>query len=432
MELLPSCRFFPTQTSDVRDGLAIIVSQNTSFAIVSGGHSGKTSASNIDDPGVTIDLSSLKDISLIEEGELVQVGPGASWSEVYAFLEPHGLTVAGSRDGHVGAGGFVLGGGLSWFSSQVGWSCDTVLEFELVTPDGRILLVNTSSHPELFEAAKGSLGTFGVVTRFTMRPIRTAQAIYGGALVYDREEVPELFKALALMGHAIDGDPFSHSYVSIGYMQSSRSFSYVAYVVNTLADRLAPGLVSFQQIRHPFDDLKCTTIRQSADDLTDMDLSGFRRIKFTLTALLTTDVMEILHQTFCGAAERLNFDPEGILGMMYQPLSLGHVRGRGNIFTERLTQLHGPLLLVSVELWWQDAQKDGVFETEAEALHAAIDSQLRDMEALHPWIYPNYAARWQAPFGSNSLGSDTVDRLRRVRQRYDPDDVWRRLVPGMW
>ena len=66
-------------------------------------------ASNINH-GVTFDLGRLNDITLSSDKTTVSLGPGATWSEVYDALIPHGVMVVGGRIGRVGVGGLILGG----------------------------------------------------------------------------------------------------------------------------------------------------------------------------------------------------------------------------------------------------------------------------------------------------------------------------------
>lgn len=65
------------------------------------------------------------------DGSGVKVGAGARWLSVYKALEPLGLAVAGGRNGNVGVGGLLLGGGISHFTTRVGWACDNVINYEV-------------------------------------------------------------------------------------------------------------------------------------------------------------------------------------------------------------------------------------------------------------------------------------------------------------
>jgi FAD/FMN-containing dehydrogenase len=48
----------------------------------------------------------------------VEVGPGLSWDQVYAVLEPTGVNVVGGRIPGVGVAGLTLGGGKCIPSSE--------------------------------------------------------------------------------------------------------------------------------------------------------------------------------------------------------------------------------------------------------------------------------------------------------------------------
>jgi len=68
------------------------------------------------------------------KGSVVSVGAGAKWLDVYTYLDARGLAVAGGRNGAVGAGGLLLGGGISHFSPRVGFACDNVINYEVAAP----------------------------------------------------------------------------------------------------------------------------------------------------------------------------------------------------------------------------------------------------------------------------------------------------------
>lgn len=141
-ELTPSCRFYPQGARDIQEALAdILIPLKVNIAIESGGHSSVAGASNVH-LGVTIDLSALSKVKIAEDGKSVYVGPGARWRDVYTKLEARNMTTSGGRVADVGVGGYVLGGGFSWFANQHGWTCDSVLQFEVVTPQAEILRVS--------------------------------------------------------------------------------------------------------------------------------------------------------------------------------------------------------------------------------------------------------------------------------------------------
>ena len=58
----------------------------------------------------------------------------------------------------MGVGGLTLGGGISYFSPRVGFTCDTVVNFEVVLADGGLVNANATHNSDLFRALKG--GTY--------------------------------------------------------------------------------------------------------------------------------------------------------------------------------------------------------------------------------------------------------------------------------
>jgi hypothetical protein len=52
----------------------------------------------------------LKEVKIFPDENVVSVGPGNRWSEVYSRLEPLGIAVSGGRWGNVGVGGLLTSG----------------------------------------------------------------------------------------------------------------------------------------------------------------------------------------------------------------------------------------------------------------------------------------------------------------------------------
>lgn len=100
------------------------------FAIKGQSHAPAAGFANINN-GVTIDMTRLKSVAVNADHTVASVGAGASWLDVYLYLDTLGLSVAGGRNGAVGVGGLTLGGGISYFAPRVGFTCDTVVNFEV-------------------------------------------------------------------------------------------------------------------------------------------------------------------------------------------------------------------------------------------------------------------------------------------------------------
>jgi FAD/FMN-containing dehydrogenase len=65
--------------------------------------------------------------------------------------------------GDVGVGGYLLGGGLSFLSSQYGMACDTVVEYEVVLANATVVIANANTNTDLYWALKGGGNQFGII-----------------------------------------------------------------------------------------------------------------------------------------------------------------------------------------------------------------------------------------------------------------------------
>ena len=55
-------------------------------------------------------MTGLSTVAVNDDKTIASVGAGASWLDVYLYLDHLGVAVAGARNAAVGVGGFTLGG----------------------------------------------------------------------------------------------------------------------------------------------------------------------------------------------------------------------------------------------------------------------------------------------------------------------------------
>ncbi len=129
----------------------------------------------------------------------IGLGAGARWLEAYHALQPSGSYVQGGGCTSVGVAGFTLGGGFGTFSRRYGTAAGNLLEAEIVTASGEIVVANAFSHPELFWALRGGGFGLGVVTRLTMRthePPPTIGVVAGTVRAVDADAYRRLIRRL--------------------------------------------------------------------------------------------------------------------------------------------------------------------------------------------------------------------------------------------
>lgn len=122
---------------------------------------------------------------------------GSVWLEVYdEVTNRQGRFVQGGGCTSVGPGGFILGGGYGMLSKRFGSGAGSLLEAEVVLADGSIVVANEHQNADLFWALKGGGGgTFGIVTRLTLRTYelpRTIGSINGTIAAKTDEAFEEL------------------------------------------------------------------------------------------------------------------------------------------------------------------------------------------------------------------------------------------------
>ena len=75
--------------------------------------------------------------------------------EAYTQLDALGQAMVGGGGKTVGVGGYLTGGGHGLLSAQHGLGADQVLELEVVTPTGKIVIANECQNKDLFWAMRG-------------------------------------------------------------------------------------------------------------------------------------------------------------------------------------------------------------------------------------------------------------------------------------
>lgn len=154
----------PTGSADVSSAVSFARDNDLLVAVKCGGHS--ASGKSTCDGGMLIDLSKLRSVRVDPAAKTARVAGGSLLSELDHESMAHGLVTTAGTVSHTGVGGLTLGGGFGRLARRYGLSIDNVLEFDVVTADGKIRQASPDQNVDLYWALRGGGGNFGVVTSF--------------------------------------------------------------------------------------------------------------------------------------------------------------------------------------------------------------------------------------------------------------------------
>ncbi|PWY74321.1 FAD-binding domain-containing protein [Aspergillus heteromorphus CBS 117.55] len=432
--MAPGCVFRPQSSEQLASGVEALVKAEAEFAVRGGGHMGIRGSNNIDD-GVLVVMSNLTTLELSDDRSVVSIGPGYRWSDVYAYLSPYGLAAAGGRLGPVGVPGLLLAGGINYYGNQVGFGCDTVINYEVVLANGSIVNANRSSHADLFWALKGGSSNFGIVTRFDMETI-DSPLVWAGIYTVAEEYVGRFLEATATYAANIS-NPKTHIVPALVPEDGATLGSVILFYDSANE--------SYPDIFKPFTDIPAVsstlgfkTLYEFAEEtgevvtphINDIFVAGTIKAPNYSTLL---SAISLINTTFFAQLPKLTAQiPSSnisIIELDFQPigsawLSASASRG-GNALGLNASEIY--ICYAEVVEWIGEAYDDIVNQWVEETTYL-INNKTLEAGFYDPFNYMGDAAGFQDIFGGYGAGG--LERLRTVAMRYDPDGVWQRFMPG--
>jgi len=419
LDLRPAAVAFP---SDERDVIAVVDharAHGLRIAPQATGHNAGPLGSL--EGTILVNVREIGGIRIDPAAHRVRVGAGVKWEKLVPRLSELGLAGLHGSSPDVGIAGYSLGGGMGWLARRYGLQTNSVTAIELVTADGRLVRADAEHEAEIFWALRGGGGNFGVVTaiEFAVYPV---EDLYAGVMFFPFARAREVLHAwaqllpslpdelmtwaslldfpdLPVVPEAVRGGSFAVVYGAfLGSEEDGRALLAPVRELGPAMDTFAvvPPVALADMAMDPPDPLPFLTGHQLLDDLPAEGVD----------ALL--------------AAAGPGSD-SGTSLIMVQLRHMGGALARRSPGAGARATLPGDVCMFAA----------GLVPDESSA--AAVERSLRGVEdALRPYRageYPNFVE--EPADASAFFDAETWARLRAVKARYDPSDLfkWNHHVP---
>jgi FAD/FMN-containing dehydrogenase len=393
--------------ADVVAALAFARAAGLEVSVRGGGHN--VAGRAVADGALMIDLAEMKAISVEAGARTATAGPGATWRELNEATAAHGLAVTGGAVSSTGIAGLTLGGGLGWLMAKHGLAADNLVAAEIVTAAGEVLQVDAESHPDLYWALRGGGGNFGVVTSFTyrMHPVTT---VVGGLIAHPIDAAPALLR-------------FYRDAVA-GASDDLTVFAALVHAPDGSGAKLAALLV----------------FHTGEPAAAERELEPFKSWGAPLMVQVGEMPYAVMNTLLDGGY------PDGALNYWLSSFTDGLPDALIDTAAEQFATVPSPMSGIVFEFFHGAVTRVGVTETAVphrapgwNLLIPSVWTDAADTAANIAWTRETFAAlgpqlesrRWLSYLGDDQ-GEDAIrgaygpnyDRLRAIKRRYDPDNVF--------
>ncbi len=178
------------EAADIPPAIAFAREHKLEISIRGGGH--HIAGNALCDNGMTIDLSTMKNVRIDAQKRRAYVEPGATLADFDRAAQAHGLATPVGINSTTGIAGLTLGGGFGWLTRKYGLTIDNLVAAAVITADGNQLRASETENPDLFWAIRGGGGNFGIVTEFEFALHSVGPEILAGLIVFPFSQAKQI------------------------------------------------------------------------------------------------------------------------------------------------------------------------------------------------------------------------------------------------
>ena len=402
-------------TDDVAATVSFATEHRLLLAVRGGGHS--VAGFSTCEGGVVVDLSPMRSVTVDASESVARAQGGCTWEHYDAATAVHGLASTGGLVSTTGIGGLTLGGGIGWLMRKHGLACDNMLGAEVVTASGTVVRATDSHNPDLLWGLRGGGGNFGIVTEFEYR-LHPVDDVVAGLVLFPHARIAEVAR---FYRDYVDDLPDEFTTMLVVLTAPTEDF-----VPAELRGRQAVGVVgchcgnqtaaetALAPLRRlgPAVDLFDVVPYPTLQSMFDADVPAGDRYYFTggfLPACTDNACDVIIEHMARRPSSRSEFDLHHMGG------AVARVRPADTAFADRSSAFMYNILAI-----WSDPADDAANQAWARGFATALDQFAGDR------AYVGFLSDPQPEPGMRRVyGEQRYARLREIKQKYDPDNVFR-------
>ncbi|KAF4506453.1 hypothetical protein G6O67_006538 [Ophiocordyceps sinensis] len=435
--LHPGCVVTPKSAHDVSKILKILTKGQCKFAVKAGGHNANPGANSIDG-GVSIDLGGLDSASLARDRSYVSLGSGLTWGRAYDRFNDSGIGFPGGVCEDVGVGGPSLGGGQSLFQAKKGWAVDNILSYELVLASGDIVNANQTSRPDLFKALKGGNTNFGLVTNVKFAAFEL-QRIWGGEVLVSlngpqasrSEMLDRICRATVDFVRNNNNDLDTGLQVATAYLSGNKGQLVDLALSNTAGVESPKAAQPFLKMPNQVSNVaRRIKVADLVHEVSKFEPKGFRQVTASLTISndykTLREILDAIDEVYNSLAQKEKVD--WIVQLIPQPkVQQSYAKKRGGN-SLGLANVREDQIVFWLASRWTDPSLDTMMENARRKFIQVSEAVAKKHGTYSPFLYINFAAPEQEPLCG--YGAESVAFLKKTANKYDPNEVFQKLMPG--
>jgi hypothetical protein len=357
---------------------------------------------------LVVDLSTMRRVVIDPAAKVAIVAGGATSTDVIRAAQSHGLVAVTGYFGSVGMAGFTLSGGYGSLTPKFGLALDNLLSADVVLEDGSLVTADSTTNGELFWALRGGGGNFGIVVSMRIR-LHCLGAVLGGMILFARHESHSI---LANYANFVARAPDELSVVA--GMFPIQGAELTVMLVPTWCGDPARGAKAMSELRSLG---KPTHTRigslSYADMIATQDTCIERDRSYAIETRWLADLKPDAIATLIASGAARSSPSSSIL--------LHHFHGAGTRVASSATAFglrRRHFVVEIVASWGAESAADSARHRHwAKTLGRALERDSIPGGYIKP-LAPDAYEKIDSAYGCNAL------RLRRLKQRFDPDGVF--------